>query len=64
MALNAGMNAITLDTPGSLENDQFVTEEYFNSRLERLELHMTIKTALIVAGVLTFFKIIEPFLGG
>jgi len=49
---------------GELVNNQIVTREYLDNRLERLELRMTIKTAIIFAAVLTFFKMIEPFFGG
>ena len=49
---------------GELVNSQIVTKEYLDSRLERLELRVTIKIAVIIAAVLTFFKMIEPFFGG
>lgn len=55
------------ETLGNLANDQLVTKEYFDSKLkselEKLEFRMTIKMAVIVVAVLTFFKMIEPFFG-
>lgn len=53
------------ETFGELANDQLVTKEYLDFKLknefEKLELRMTIKTAVIVAAVVGFFRIMEAF---
>jgi len=54
------------ETFGELANNQLVTKEFLRnemekleSKMEKLELHLTIKMAIIITAVLTFFKAIE-----
>ena len=49
---------------GELANEHLVTKEYLKSELEKMELRLTIKMAVIVTATLTFFKIIEGFFKG
>ena len=60
---------------GEIANNQLVTREYLDykleglehkieavaSKIEKLELRMTIKIGVVVAAVLTLFKMLESF---
>lgn len=59
---------ILAETFGNLANEQLVTKEYFDfklrNELEKLELRLTIKTAVIVTAVVTFFQLMGNFFRG
>ena len=42
-------------------NDEVVTKDFLKSELEKFQLKLTIRMAVIVTAVLSFFKIIETF---
>ena len=55
---------------GELANEHLVTKEYLDfkigelrNELKNLELRLTIKLAIIVFAVLTFFELVNRFLG-
>lgn len=52
------------ETFGNLANEQLVTKEYLDFKLKDLELRLTVKTAVIITAVITFFKIMENFFRG
>jgi len=46
---------------GELANERFVTKEDLRNELEKLELRLTIKMAIVMTAVIGLFKVMDKF---